>query len=206
MRLALILSLFIGSIAQAGPLVLRNDRTITVTGIIETTTLRHTRVMVALAKISKDPITLVIDSPGGSAIVMEHFVDVMEGIKAAGVPIDCVVPTMAASAAFSILAHCSKRYATANAKLLFHPGSVSMMMATLNEESTEMLRSALNAINKRIRADLQRSLKMDQREFDVAWKEERLWTATELKAAATPGWITIVEGVLPLEHLISGGK
>jgi ATP-dependent protease ClpP protease subunit len=68
----------------------------------------------------KQPIDLILDSPGGDIYTGFQFINVMEAVRARGTPIRCFVPTIAASMAFQILLHCSERYTLDHAWLLWH--------------------------------------------------------------------------------------
>lgn len=89
------------------------------------------RIMDTLAKMDRlssdkpsEPITILVNSPGGSILYLDFFVDGMHAAQARGTKLICVVPNLAASAAFSILATCDERVGLTNARLLFHPARI----------------------------------------------------------------------------------
>lgn len=76
--------------------------------------------MEAMAKKSKAPIDLIINSPGGEVITGFAFINAMEALKGRGIQFNCYVPNIAASMAFQILVHCNRRVVLDKAFLLWH--------------------------------------------------------------------------------------
>lgn len=71
----------------------------------------------------REPITLLISSPGGEVI---SGLGVIDAIKNSKTPINAIVLTCAYSMAFLIFIACHKRYMMPSASLLLHDGSTAM--------------------------------------------------------------------------------
>jgi hypothetical protein len=106
--------------AFSGPLKLNPDRTVSLIGPIAPPSLVVITEILDLAKDSKKPIDVVIDSPGGYVSVGFRIIATIEHVKAEGIRVRCFVPGYAASMAFQILLHCSERHALNVSQLLFH--------------------------------------------------------------------------------------
>ena len=65
-------------------------------------------------------ITLLINSPGGDVLAGIILIGAMRQAHARGTTISCVVPILAASMAFHVLAACDRRIALRESFLLFH--------------------------------------------------------------------------------------
>ncbi len=115
-------------LASASPAIPDLSRTAVISGVIEVGSLDE--VQDALQKWSADgsgkPISLVVDSPGGSVVAGFWFVNRMEEARGRGVKINCFVPNLAASMAFQILMHCDSRQVLEKSFLLWHPVRVSV--------------------------------------------------------------------------------
>lgn len=71
-------------------------------------------------KSNKDPIYIILDSPGGSVLAGAKILDYIRASKA---PVHCVVDNFAASMAAMILQNCDKRYASPSSVIMFHNAS-----------------------------------------------------------------------------------
>ncbi len=116
-------------------------RVIRVTGTVDEGT------MGALAQLDKlssekpnEPITILVNSPGGSVLFLDFFLDGMHAAQARGTKLVCVVPNLAASAAFTILATCDERVSLTNAKLLFHPVRIYYNGALTSIEAAKIMK------------------------------------------------------------------
>jgi ATP-dependent protease ClpP protease subunit len=68
-----------------------------------------------------DPIIRIfINSPGGSVVFGNQFIQAMEVVKYRGFKVECAVTNLAASMAMHILAHCDEKYVLDGGYLLFH--------------------------------------------------------------------------------------
>jgi hypothetical protein len=111
---------------------------------------------------TKKPISLVINSPGGSVVTGFWFLNKMEAVRKKGVKINCFVPDLAASMAFQILVHCDRRVILSKALLLWHPvrtGTDEPITAELAKE----LRATLLPLDAVIYKELKRMMFPDQR-------------------------------------------
>lgn len=71
-------------------------------------------------------VRIFINSPGGSVIAGNIFIQSMEVAKARGFRIKCAVSNIAASMAMHILTHCNERYVLKGGYLLFHEARVQV--------------------------------------------------------------------------------
>lgn len=142
---------------------------------------------------SDDPITLIINSPGGQVLPGLQLISAMRVAQSRGVKIRCLVPIMAASMAFQFLAECSERYAFANSLLLFHPMSLGVR-GNFTQEQFLYFGKQLGILEKPMREDLIRLMKIDRKTFTYHYQHETMWTALSLLVVA-PDFVTIVDGV-----------
>ena len=71
-------------------------------------------------------IKIFINSPGGSVVAGNIFIQAMEVAKSRGWKIECAVSNIAASMAMHILTHCDKRIILKGGYLLFHEARTSV--------------------------------------------------------------------------------
>jgi ATP-dependent Clp protease protease subunit len=76
------------------------------------------------------PITLWINSYGGSADVCVHLIEIIEKSR---IPVNCRVLSVAASAGLYITLACKHRVANENSVFLLHKGSISLGNANMGE-------------------------------------------------------------------------
>lgn len=110
---------------------------------------------------------IVINSPGGEVVTGLLFINMMEEAKANGLTIRCFVPTVAASMAFSILAHCSEnhRFVLNKSLLLWHGARVmvgGLMGEPLTAEMAQLIAEDLERTNSVILQDTSTALKIDR--------------------------------------------
>jgi ATP-dependent protease ClpP protease subunit len=112
-----------------------------------------------LSQSDKPVIRILINSPGGSVVHGNIFIQAIEVAKHRGARIDCAVTNLAASMGIHILAHCDNRYVLKGGYLLFHevragvqnPASPSELeaartsMLAITEEIDIYLRKAIGA-------------------------------------------------------------
>ena len=141
------------------------------------------------------PLDLIIASPGGDVITGFLFINVMEAVKAAGTPIRCYVPTIAASMAFQILVHCDERYALDRAFLLFHRVRVSLPQGTpITAPSAREMAHDMALMDQGIYTELVNALGMDEKVIRYNFERETLWVAADL-AAATNSFIQVYPAI-----------
>lgn len=149
------------------------------------------------AKSSK-PISLLINSPGGSVVAGSTVVDSMLLAKKRGVEFRCISGVLAASMAFIIYSHCDQRFALPNTKLLFHPMSLTVMGARVSE--LEPLLDAYQAMEMRNYDWQRKTLGLGSDFFRRHYYAETLWDAEGLNEAA-PGFLYITVDFPPVPNL-----
>jgi ATP-dependent Clp protease, protease subunit len=122
-------------------LSINSSRTLTVYGQVTQETEEVGRQVTALSKKSKEPIVILIDSPGGSILSGEKVVSAIEASRA---DVYTVCVGMCASMAAIIHAYGTKRLATDRAILMYHDAS-----AMVGGRVGEML-SILNLIRRKL--------------------------------------------------------
>lgn len=187
-----------GNYSWAAAPTVNPKRTVIIQGVIGGgNVLKLTETLEKLSKDSPDePIDMVISSPGGEVNTGFLFINVMEDLKARGTTIRCFVPTIAASMAFQILAHCNERYALERSLLLFHRAHVQIggglfsSGQVMTAPAAKALAEDLQIIDNTIWEELTEYLPMDVDLKRAAFESERLWVAKDLEAAA-PGFIEV---------------
>lgn len=142
---------------------------------------------------SKGTVYLLINSPGGSVIHGQTFLDAMRAAKASGVTIVCVVPRLAASMAFYILTRCSYRYSFHFTKFLFHPARITLG-GTYTGKDLAVISKQISILEGDLREKAIRSLRMSDKEFDYHYYNDTLFTTDELNKLS-PKWVTIVDKI-----------
>lgn len=131
--------------------------------------------LLMLIEANKDPVDIVLNSPGGAVFAGMQFINAMEAAKARGVVLKCHVVGMAASMAFQILAHCSERYALPYSLLLWHPVRVGMM-GVLTPALAEQLLGVMQLIEEDMVPKIQEELSIDDETFFKHYHWETLHT------------------------------
>lgn len=103
--------------------------------------------MLALQLRSSEPITLIIDSGGGSVHDALRLCDLMKSIVRA--PVHGLVVGMCGSAATFVLLHCTKREGTAHSRYVIHSGTKSNLSLPINGSVVQHLEQLL-AETKRV--------------------------------------------------------
>jgi ATP-dependent Clp protease protease subunit len=183
-------------------LEVNKERLINILGPVNAGIVEKANDLMTLARISREPIYLFVNSPGGSVRAGNVFIDAMTIAKNRGIEIKCITSIYAASMAFSILANCSDRYVLPNARLLFHPARIGIMGAYTGPEYQE-LADILNNLDKSLQEFLVKELEIDRDVMMKAYYAEKWWDAKELQAATKKGWLIIVEDVIGIENLFS---
>lgn len=196
--------------AFAGPTVdMTGARTIRISGEIGASILTVASRVERLSAESKEPINLIINSPGGGVATGLQMVEAMHIAQARGVTVRCAVTNLAASMAFIILAECDERFALANSLLLFHPARAMLMFATLKAEDAKYMGEELAAINAEVCDRLELSMGVASAKhkewFDYHFRNETMWTASRLiKQVPRRNWITIVSDIKTEKALFGG--
>ena len=195
-RLTISVLLLVTTLAEARPfkasVTIPKDRFVAIHGPITDLT-PHIQKVRALASKSNRAIYLDIDSPGGGILTMFAFVQVMEEAKGLGIPFICVVRSLAASAAFSILNECDVRYAFSASLLLWHPGS-GFLMQQIGAEELERLMIQLKTLDAHIVRRLKSNLKIDDEVFDRHFRAETFHTPESLNELS-PNYMRVLRRV-----------
>jgi len=120
-----------------------NEKVIDATGEVGPNAIRGAGEINAIA--GAPVIRILINSPGGSVMTGNMFIQAMEVAKERGSRIDCVVTNLAASMAMHYLAHCDKRYVLKGGYLLFHEPRVGIMSPASPSELKTVYESLIAA-------------------------------------------------------------
>lgn len=145
--------------------------------------------IMAMSDASKKPITIVINSPGGSVVSGMGFINDMRYVRSRGIELNCYVLDMAASMAFQILTECTNRYALRSSYLLWHGVRVQIQdVITANYAST--LHNELSRMDKEVLRQLDSTLHLSYDDIREHFNAETLWSGSEL-AEADPRFIHV---------------
>lgn len=185
---------------QAEELKLNPERTVLLVGPIVPPSLAANTELILLAGGSKEPIDIVINSPGGYVTVGLRIISTIEHVKAQGITVRCFVPEYAASMAFQILLHCSERHALDMSQLLFHRVRVMLGMdAVLTGPDANALARDLLLMDRALFSDIKDHLNMPLKWLKYHFDAETFHIATNL-CKQDPEFITChksVGGLLP---------
>jgi ATP-dependent protease ClpP protease subunit len=147
-----------------------------------------------MTRTNTSPIYMLINSPGGSVQAGMAFVDAMRMAKRRGVQFYCATQVMAASMAFIFINECQHRYATANARFLFHPISLSTNGSRLQELVVDLHHTEKE--EQKIMHNLKTNMGLDWRTFHRNYFAETFWQAEILaETTAKSKWLTIVNRI-----------
>ena len=181
--------------AQGEVLTVNKDRTIYVKGVISGMDLieKADKIM-KLGEKSKEPIYLVINSPGGAVLPGIQFISSMNVLQKRGIKFKCFVPMLAASMAFQIFAECDERYTFKNALHLWHPIRISGNFQALTPQTLMEIYKDLKAWEDVLVKSLKKKLNIDDDVFEYHYVKETLHLGSNLKEIA-PDFLTIVTDV-----------
>lgn len=158
----------------------------------------------------KEPVDIVINSPGGEVMTGFLFINQMEAIKANGVTIRCFVPTMAASMAFQILVHCDERYVLDKAFLLWHRVRVSLGGGlgggvTVTAKAALDLYRDLNSADTLIFGEIVKALNISKAVAAFHFERETLHVGSQLGELA-PDFCTSYSSIPGLQESLTNTK
>lgn len=179
------------------------SRLVKVLGPVNASIIEKANELIKLSELSKDPIYLFINSPGGSVGAGNVFIDAMTIVKNRGIQINCVTSVYAASMAFSILMNCSERYVLENVKLLFHPARVFLMMTALTGKEYQKIAEDLISIDTKLQKELLEKLEIDEDIMLKAYYDEKWWDISELQAVTKKGWLKVVKDISGIKDLFA---
>jgi ATP-dependent protease ClpP protease subunit len=149
-----------------------------------------------LTKQAGEPvIRILINSPGGSVLTGNIFIQAMENAKARGSKIDCLVTNMAASMGMHILAHCSNRQALNGAILLFHEARRGVSGSMTARELRRMSNS-MEALTYSLEEYLVSELKCDPKFYREHNEGETMWTVAYFNQFFPGFKLNIVDSVV----------
>jgi ATP-dependent protease ClpP protease subunit len=192
--LAVVAALAWSTSSPAETVKLNPKRLIEIIDAIDGSAIEQAQALHDMASKSKEPIDILINSPGGAVIPGYMFTDAMDAARAKGVKIRCAVGVLAASMAFNTLAHCDERYALRHAALLFHPPRI-FARGPMTAGTLEAAARDLNRIIASSTQELIDMLGMNRSKFAMHFNEETLWTAEQLLAESGHDWIRIVDDI-----------
>lgn len=179
------------SLAKAETVTVPKDRSLTILGPIGSSAIYSANELLEFK--GNDPVWLVLNSPGGSIIAGMQILSAMRILKERGTPIHCVVPMMAASMAFQILAECDKRYGLHYSLLLWHPPRIQFM-GVLTPKLAKQIAIDLRMYEKEMVGVLLEKLQIDPEVFFYHYHAESLFFGGALNELV-PGFITIVDDI-----------
>ena len=164
-------------------------------GAIDTSIIKMANDLEQMTRNNRNPVYLVINSPGGQVIPGMIFLQAMNIVKSRGITIKCVAPVLAASMAFQIYANCSERYAFKYSMLLFHPVRAGGAFTT---KDMDVAKEDMELMQRAMVAELLDVLGMDE---DLFWRHfwaETLHRAHDLQKITT-SFLTLVDDIKGLD-------
>lgn len=201
MQKAKLLFLFVLALtttAQAQTVTFNQKRSIQLTGIIDETTLTKANQLLALAETSKQPIDVLISSPGGIISYGLYFIQAMKVAQDKGIEIRCFVPQLAASMAFTIFTQCDTKVALPFAQLLFHAPRISgnfMLTPPVAVRLAQGLLGIEGVLLKLILPVMGVSKDVGGIWFTESYIDERLFMASDLLKESPKPWFKVVNKI-----------
>lgn len=160
------------------------------------------------------PVTIVIDSPGGELTTGFRFAKYLDAVRARGGTVRCIVRDMAASLAFQLFTKCDERYALSSSLLLWHRVRIGIQ-AIMTAPLASKLLGLLAAFDEEIYGELQLALPgIPDDMLSYHFEEETLHRAVEVAAMDKkfmtvlpyiPGLITLEDRKVPTSAMPSRG-
>lgn len=177
--------------ASYAPYKLEGRRVINISGVIKNTQRISDRLL-ELSEVAA-PVTILIDSNGGSVIGGLQFIRAMDRAKSRGVVLNCVVTGHAMSMAMHILGNCQKRFALPTSLLMWHPAYVSGFII-LTEDRARQYGDQLRLLTEYLEKRLKKALGLKESTYNRHYKGEYIMLAADLKKL-TPKFITLVSDI-----------
>lgn len=146
------------------------------TGEVDGTYLGKAQYLESMA--GNEKIQILINSPGGSVVMGNMFIQAMEIAKSRGSKIECAVSNIAASMAIHILAHCDVRYILRGGYILYHEARVGVM-GNLTSRELRQMAASMESLTSDLEAYLQKELGVDPEFYRKNSEGETMWSATE---------------------------
>lgn len=194
--------MLISSVGLSKVVTVDPDRTIRVTGVIDSSTIQTGNKILRLSDNDPDePIYLIINSGGGSVLAGTQIITMMRIAQNRGTRIVCIVPMVAASMAFQILAECDTRYTFRYSLLLWHPIRVQIRGILTPRRAIQLAEEMERYEKAMVRVLLER-LGIERDVFDYHYYNETLHLSENLIEIA-PGFIEIVDDVQGVPNMFS---
>ena len=170
------------------------SRTVKISGPIKNLRVEANK-MLKMADTSKNPISVVIDSPGGNVIGGLPLITAIDRIRSRGIQVNCVVDGMAMSMATHIIAACSNRYAMPTSLIMWHPIAINLMYARLTVKSTHQVKTQLVLLSKYLDTRLRLALGLKKAKFLEYHEGEYILFAETLEKKVAPKFLTLVSDI-----------
>jgi ATP-dependent protease ClpP protease subunit len=187
--------------AKAETLIVNPKRTLNIYGPVDSGTIFTANRLLEMTKESKDPVYIVLNSPGGGVLSGMQVISIMRVLKSRGVEIHCVVPMMAASMAFQFFAECTHRYAFEYSLLLWHPIRAEVN-GVLTPKQAIALAEDMQRYEKYMVNVLLRELDIDEELFYKHYYNETFHLGGGLKDMS-PDFLTIITDVVGVKQPFS---
>jgi hypothetical protein len=184
--------------AQAATLKVDKNRTIYIRGPIKNLMSQASH----LEKLSKtkEDVYIVINSPGGGVVAGMVFMNVMNMAKARGVKLNCLVSSVAASMAFSILNECDRRFGFEYSMLMWHPMRVGGVFAAFSADEMEYIIKIIRAWELPLIKKLRDNLNISKKLFYYHYGHETKFTVLQL-LSISPWYMTIIDNVEGIDNV-----
>lgn len=170
-------------------------RTIYVSGAIMEPMGAQIMSLALMALDGREPITIVIDSPGGIVDFGQEFIDAMAKLKSRDVELVCVAKE-AQSMGMAIFNACTTRYAVKDSVLMWH--SVWTSARKLNWEDAEEVAKRLKKADEQVLSPIEHELCLTHEEFETSRKAEKGWSGPELSSKC-PEYVKVVDSLENIE-------
>ena len=169
-------------------------RTVKISGPIKSLRVEASKIL-KMADTSRDPISVVVDSPGGNVIGGLPFITAIDRIRSRGIEVNCVVDGMAMSMATRIMAACTNRYAMPTSLIMWHPIAINLMYARLTVKSPHQVKTQLVLLSKYLDNRLRVSLGLKKDKFLEYHEGEYILFAETLEKKVAPRFLTLVSDI-----------
>lgn len=179
-----------------------NRRLIQITSSISGNLTKQANQLLKMSSRSKEPVYILLNSPGGLVMAGTMFMDAMEMVKSRGVTLKCVSATYAASMAAVIMAYCNERYALKSTKILFHPIRMNGVRGAITAPRAATMAQSMDKTDAMFMEYIVRTSGIDAATFTAGYYTERWWSGYELSQATKSGWLKIVTDVQGIDNLL----
>jgi ATP-dependent protease ClpP protease subunit len=170
-----------------------SSRTLSISGQIIDLNEEYSQ-LASFANESKEPIYILIDSPGGSVLAGIKFIQMMDRLKSEGIEIHCSVYGMAASMAMHIFGNCSHRYAFETSLLLWHPAYIFLRGHPVTEKEAKRLGTQLKFLTEILEKRLRKELALPDEVYDDYYYNEYFVSGGHLNSIS-PKFMKLIDNV-----------